>query len=230
MFSLLSWNILQGGGSRSLAILQEISHLKPTVCVLSEYHNNDSGATLRQGLLRLGYRFQFVTNASNPDNSVLIVSTLPCESTLHPQSDKEFSQNILSVHFDLFSILGVYLPHKKKHTLFDYILQHITHHDKPYIITGDYNSGINKVDQQGDSFWYEDKMIALAKSGYVDAFRFKNGNASEYSWYSHQGNGFRYDHIYIHNSLSNIVTECKYLHEWRERKLSDHSPMFLKLG
>jgi exonuclease III len=230
MFTLLSWNILQGGGSRVLAILHEIGQLKPTVLVFSEFHNNESGSSIRQGLLRLGYRYQFVTNAAGSENSVMIASILPCNSELHPDSDKEYSANIISAHFELFSIMGVYLPHKKKHTLFDYILKHINISEKPYIITGDYNSGINGIDQEGDSFWYEDKMKAFSSINYCDVFRLKNQDVKEYSWYSHQGNGFRYDHTFIHTSLQHIVTECHYLHDWREKKLSDHSPMWLKLG
>jgi exodeoxyribonuclease III len=230
MFSVFSWNILQGGGSRLLSILHEIDKIKPTVLVFSEYHNNESGISLRQGILRQGYRHQLVTNAAPSENSVLIASMLPCDSEQHPTSDKEFGSNIISAHFELFSIMGVYLPHKKKHTLFDFILDHVEQSTKPYIIVGDYNSGINGIDQSGDSFWYEDKMKALQSKGYIDAFRLKNGDTRAYSWYSHQGNGFRYDHTFLHHSLQGIVTECKYIHELRERKISDHSPMYLKLG
>lgn len=63
-----------------------------------------------------------------------------------------------------------------------------------------------------------------------DAFRFVNQDVEEYSWYSHQKNGYRYDHIYIDNSLKPIVKNCFYNHSWRVEKLSDHSPMFLELG
>ncbi len=230
MFTILSWNILQGGGSRYMQIVQDISTLKPTVCILSEFHNNESGALLRNALLRAGYRHQYVTSATKDENSVLIASQLPCKNEWHPTSDPIFANNILSVHFDVFSIMGVYLPHKKKHVLFDFILDLVSKADKPYIISGDFNSGKNGIDQTGDSFWYEDKLIALEKNNYTDVFRHLNGDAKEYSWYSHQGNGFRYDHTYAHNSLLPILTECKYIQEWRIAKHADHAPMWIKLG
>ena len=230
MFSILSWNILQGGGSRVNLILQQISMLQPTVCILSEFRNNESGLQLRYGLLRAGYQHQFVTQAQKDDNSVLIVSVLPCNSQLHPSSDPLYSQNILSVEFDIFKIMGVYLPHKKKHALFEYLLDHFKNSDKPYIIAGDFNSGINGIDQVGNSFWYEDQLKEMNKIGYIDAFRLLHGDAREYSWYSHQGNGFRYDHTYIHECLSPVIKECYYLSEWREQKYSDHAPMVLKLS
>lgn len=230
MFTVLSWNILQGGGSRYLQIAQHIAMQKPTVCILSEFHNNESGAMLRNALVRNGYRHQFVTQAAKDENSVLIASTMPCRNELHPTADPEYANNILSVHFDVFSIMGVYLPHKKKHVLFDFIINHVKNSAKPYIIAGDFNSGKNKKDQIGDSFWYEEKLIALEQNNYQDAFRHFHKDVKEYSWYSHQGNGFRYDHTYIHDSLLPIITECNYLHDWRVNKLADHSPMWLKLG
>jgi exodeoxyribonuclease III len=230
MLTILSWNILQGGGSRILSIVAQIQQSKPTICVLSEFRNNEAGATLRHQLLRIGYRHQFVTESPRDDNSVLIATLLPCTSELHPKSDPIYSGNIISVHFDFMSIMGVYLPHKKKHILFDYIIDLVKSSPKPYIITGDYNTGKNHVDQVGNSFWYEDKLVALENLDYMDAFRALHGNVAEYSWYSHQGNGFRYDHTYLHESLQPILTECSYIHSWREAKLADHSPMWIKLG
>lgn len=231
MFTILSWNIQQGGGSRVLAILSKVTVLKPTVVIFSEYHNNlTSGLNLRDGLLKLGYRHQFVTEASSEENSVLIASLMPCQNELFPQADPEFAHNIAAIHFTAFSIMGVYLPHKKKHNLINFMRDHIAQTDKPWIIAGDYNTGINGLDQVGDSFWYEDQLKSLNKVNLIDAFRYINGNVKEYSWYSHQGNGYRYDHTYIDEDLKSIVKDCKYLHDWRIEKCSDHSPMLLTLG
>lgn len=230
MFSILSWNIQQGGGSRVRAIGQAIAKQQANVVILSEFRNNEKGSLLRNALLQAGYRYQFVTAAPTQENSVLIVSNFPANSVLHPSSDTDFPHSILEVQFAAFHVIGVYLPHKKKHKLFDYMQALISQSEKPYIIAGDYNSGINGIDQAGKSFWYEDDMKHFSEIGYIDAFRLKHGQAKEYSWYSHQGNGYRYDHTYIHQSLTDITKSCHYLHDWRETKLSDHSPMLLELG
>jgi exonuclease III len=230
MVKILSWNILQGGGHRVLKIIQAITTLKPNICVLSEFRNNDNGDQLRYGLLKAGYRFQFVSDALPDNNSVMIVSNIACSSQLFPKSDNIYSGNIISVHFEVFSIIGVYLPHKKKHTLFDYIHTLIGSSQIPYLITGDFNAGINHVDQVGDSFWYEDELKAFEKFQYFDIFRHVHGQVKEYSWFSHQGNGYRYDHTYGHKNLLPVIRECIYLHDWRIQKLSDHAPMLIKLG
>lgn len=229
MLKILSWNIRQGGGTRVAKIAMHIRSFNAEIVVLSEYRNNDSGMRLRGLMLSYGYRFQHVSHANASDNSVAIFSKLPCNQWLYPNADPSYTHNIIASEFPAFKLYGMYLPHKKKHTLFDFLLDEAT---KPEagIMVGDFNSGINGVDQAGDSFWYEDKLKALSRLGYRDAFRVKQGAAREYSWYSHQGNGYRYDHTYVHESLLPIIKDCYYIHTWREEKLSDHSPMVLELG
>jgi len=72
-------------------------------------------------------------------------------------------------------------------------------------------------------------MDDLEKAGYVDAFRHIHGDAKEFSWFSHQGNGYRYDHTYLSDDLLPFISDCRYIHEWRDEGLSDHSPMVLTL-
>ena len=229
MFRVLSWNIRQGGGSRLSKITSHILEVGAEVVVLSEYRNNHSGSKIRSAMLAGGYRYQGVTAAPADVNSAAIFSKLPGNITLYPEADPGYGHNILSITFDAFTIFGMYLPHKKKHVLFDLLLEQAAA-DHPSIMVGDMNTGINGVDQKGNSFWYEDKLKQLGKKGYVDAFRVKHSDAREYSWYSHQGNGYRYDHTYVAEALVPIVKDCYYLHDWRENKLSDHSPMVLELG
>jgi len=230
MIKLCAWNIQAGGGSRALSIVKSAIKSKSNIITFNEFRNNDTGTSIRGWLLKAGYRYQVVTAALKNDNSVLIASTLPFSSELHPVADETFPHNIVTAHFSAFSVIGVYLPHKKKHKLLEYLIDLVSNDDRPYIIAGDYNTGINFVDQKGKSFWYTDQLSKLGKAGYCDAFRLVNGEVSEFSWYSHQGNGYRYDHIYIDEDISALVKDCSYDHQWRLDKLSDHSPMFLELG
>jgi len=229
MLNILSWNIRQGGGSRINLILQFILKQKAQIVILSEFRNNDKGNNLRNTLLKYDYKFQAVPQTQKDENCVLIASKLPFNSKLYYDNSIDYSYGIVSAKFQSFYVYGVYLPHKKKHKLFDVLNQEILE-NKPSIIAGDFNSGINKVDQKGDSFWYEKDFKKLLKNEMTDAFRFIHKDKLEYSWYSHGGNGFRYDHTLVHKDLLPIVNECIYLHEAREENISDHSPMILKLG
>ncbi len=228
MFKILSWNILQGGGKRCLSIIKMVKEVNPDVLVFNEFHNNQNGLVLRTKLLAAGYLYQVATGAPSSENSVLIASKFPCDGKLFPDAP-DFPHGIAMAGFPAFNLYGLYLPHKKKHTLFDLILDEIEK-GTPSIFVGDYNSGKNYIDQKGNSFWYSDKLEKMEGAGYIDAFRHLHGDVREYSWYSHQGNGFRYDHTYIHESIAPLVKSCEYLHEYRENKLSDHSPMILELG
>ncbi len=228
MLKVLSWNIQQGGGSRVKPILSFLTKQAAQIIILSEFRNNKSGAFLRTKLLEQGYQFQFVSLGTSDTNSVLIASQLPCSSTLFRDKKIDFDHSIICVEFEAFKCFGVYLPHKKKHTLFDILHQEVVG-EKPSIIAGDFNTGINLVDQKGTSFWYTDELKKLDDLNLHDAFRHVHGNVESYSWYSHQGNGYRYDHTYVHNDLLPLVKQCDYIHEAREKKWSDHSPMILEL-
>ena len=98
-----------------------------------------------------------------------------------------------------------------------------------HVLMGDFNTGINHLDQKGNSFWYSEYLAKFKEEGLVDAFRLQWGKVKEYSWYSPQGNGFRYDHCWVSNYIATNLRECFFDHEVRENKLSDHSLMHLKL-
>lgn len=230
MFNILSWNIQQGGGSRLHSIIKYVLKKKPQLVVLNEFKNNANGATLRTKLLQQGYLHQVVSNATADLNSVLIASKLPGNSQLFAKEELLFPQSMLKLSLEVFDVYGVYFPHKKKHNCFEVLIEDLQKTDRPAIITGDYNSGKNFIDQKGDSFWYENHLIKLEKMGYADAFRLIHDDKKEYSWFSHQGNGYRYDHTYISASLKPLVKDCFYDQQAREDKLSDHAPMFLVLS
>lgn len=225
----LSWNIQQGGGTRVLGILKFINEQKPDVLVLSEFRNNKQGIIIRQKLLEKSYFSQAVSLPHSDTNSVLIASKFPSDTRLFVNTKMDFGHDVIAADYDAFHLYGVYLPHKKKHKLFD-LLQDQVVKCNPAIIMGDFNTGKNFIDQKKDSFWYTEDLKKLEKLGMQDAFRHIHGQVEAYSWFSHQGNGYRYDHIYVHEDLLPLVKACDYIHKAREEKLSDHSPMILELG
>lgn len=229
MIKFLSWNIQQGGGSRVRGIINFIIRQKAHIVVLSEFRNNDSGLFIRQKLLENGYHFQTVSLEPSDTNSVLIASRLASNSRLFVTSGLDHAHTVIAADFPAFHLYGVYLPHKKKHKLFELLQKEVEDHS-PALVMGDFNTGKNFIDQKGDSFWYTSELKSFEETGMIDAFRYVQGDVEAYSWFSHQGNGYRYDHIYVNEDLLPVIKNCDYLHEAREKKLSDHSPMILDLG
>lgn len=228
MLKILSWNIQQGGGRRAVPIVESLVNSGAHIIVLSEFRNNRSGKLIKELLHKAGFKYQCGTQASPNQNSVFIASKVEGQFRSFRQYDEGFPDNVLAIDFEAFSLYGMYLPHKKKHTLFDLLIDEVQR-TPPAVLVGDFNSGKQFVDQKKSSFWYSEKLDQLESSGVHDAFRHFRKNVREYSWYSHQGNGYRYDHTYVSELLLPVLSDCYYLHDWRERRLSDHSPMVLEI-
>jgi exonuclease III len=226
---ILSWNILQGGGSRIQSIVNFLLEQNAEIICLSEFHNNTNGYFLRSSLLKSGWIHQSTGANAEENNTVFIASKIPFESSYPAKNLDTYQDLMIKANFSAFSLYNNYFPHKKEHKLFDILFEEL-HSNSNAIIVGDLNTGKNYIDQVGDSFWYQKEFSTLEKNNFIDAFRFFHKEKKEYSWYSHQGNGYRYDHTFFYQTLSAIAKNCYYLHEVREQKISDHSPMILELG
>jgi exonuclease III len=224
---ILAWNIRQGGDTRSLAIVESILNHKPDLVILSEFRNNASGHLIRTKLLIQGFSYQYASHQHPLKNGVLIASSLACDFRSFSKKIKDYPEALVCADFDQISVWGIYFPHKKKHTLFEFLMSEFGHRN--HLLMGDFNTGKNYTDQKGDSFWYTDQLIQLERSGFCDAFRLLQGDVKEYSWFSHQKNGFRYDHAWVSHHLISRVRDCYYSKVEREKKQSDHALMLLKL-
>jgi len=104
---------------------------------------------------------------------------------------------------------------------------------KPALLVGDTNSGRIGLDEERPVFnrrtdqWFD----RLTASGWRDGFRALHGEAREYTWYSHRGNGFRLDQIFVSPVLAGNLKQVR--HIWpphpdqpgRRDGLSDHAAL-----
>ncbi len=229
---ITTWNIRHGGGKRIKDIIQVISENSETdIFILTEYRNNANKEFISSELIKLGYNFQY-NPASEPKlNSVLIASKTEFKTQTFDKL-KEHKQRVIKVYNDNFSIYGCYFPLKNlKKEVFEFLLTEIgKNKDENIIITGDFNTGKHYLDEKGNTFYCSEYFEILEQQGMTDAWRFLNGEAKEYSWYSNAGNGFRLDHFFLTSSLSCRIKSCEYVHKYREQKISDHSMMTLKIN
>jgi endonuclease/exonuclease/phosphatase family metal-dependent hydrolase len=111
--------------------------------------------------------------------------------------------------------------------------------ERPRILCGDFNTPQIEREDGTVEFWgvkhpshrqrWDDAersiVLGLAEHDLADVFRAVNGySATDVSWVVRRGEkqwGRRYDHIFASRRLN--ATSCRYLHDWREQRLSDHS-------
>jgi exonuclease III len=110
---------------------------------------------------------------------------------------------------------------------------------RPRILCGDFNTPRAERDDGTVEFWgarhpaHTERwdraerrvVLGLGQHDLPDVFRALNGHtATDVSWVARRGGqswGRRYDHVFASPRLR--PTACRYLHAWREQRLSDHS-------
>lgn len=230
MKSILALNIRHGGGTRMAKILTAIEEQDPCTVVLTEFRNNGNASEALAALGMYGYTCIHPSNLSPLKNSVAIFSKFPMDTLPH-QNDAT-RERLVGVKLGGINLIGAYFPAVGQEILqfFPHFRAHLNPHlSGPTIVLGDFNSGVNGLDNESGKFSASVQMDELSKGSLIDAWRFKNGSAKEYSWYSSAGNGFRIDHCLVTKDLIERVSEIRYLHSIRESKISDHSGLLVTL-
>ena len=145
---LLSWNILQGGGSRETGIAKTISALNPDIVTLQEFR--PSASAIISTLKRLGLKFIHIPETvSASENTILVASRfgfdagdfMPDEIRPVPIVEAAFNEEILGIPLTL---LAVHFPQKEPQIrLFNQLLTDtVSLLDGETLLIGDLNCGI----------------------------------------------------------------------------------------
>lgn len=226
--NILSWNILQGGGSRTRSILNKILRKETDIVILQEFRNGGTGFVIRKELLDIGFIHQMVIDLEPEENGILVASCLPFNGSHFPHL--EWNRVIRMELENSLVIYGMYFPQKeKKKELFEFILERYEmEKDLDVMFIGDFNTGKHHVDEEGATFHCPEYLDIMEEVGLKDGFRDLHGDKQEYSWFSNHGIGFRTDHVF-HDLKNFKLKKCVYDHKVRERGLSDHSILEIKI-
>lgn len=157
----------------------------------------------------------------------------------------------LQLDFDNVKIASIYIPsgtsgELRQQVKYDFLtkykqilLQQIKELT-PYIICGDFNIAHNNIDiknwrtnQKNSGFLPEERAWldnVFQEVGFVDAYRFKNPDRVEYTWWSNRANawnnnvGWRIDYQIISPVIKNKIISTEI---YREQKFSDHAPLII---
>jgi exonuclease III len=237
-FRLLSWNIRHGGGARTESIARAIAAHAPDVAVLIEFRTIP-GRELRRLLKAAGYRHAVEAPLEPRQNGVAIVSRSPLVASTRAGPGAVPSHRWLEVDVP---------RHKLAVAAFYGPLEDVPYGDwwtsvrgvmadrvkTPFVLAGDFNTGMSVVDAPRDPFYCADHFQALQDMGMSDVWRRANPEIREYSWYSRRAgrdlNGFRLDHILASPPLTGCLRGSRYSHAEREDSTSDHSILLADFG
>jgi exonuclease III len=244
---MVSWNIQQGGGSRVDRIVDQLHVWNADVVGLSEFRGSDSSNRIAESLEKMGLVYQ-ESPASTDDrnrNGLLLASrhamvAQPSTGALQ-QTGRWLHVTIGSTDFAL-----MHVPNRDEseyHGIQDvkYVMQDAVVEsferlkDGNAVAFGDTNSGRIGSDETSAYFnKQEDEWFQRIETvGWTDAWRSRNPNEREYTWYTGRANesGFRLDQLFATKSIEPRITSIK--HDWgeggRDAKLSDHTAIVCEI-
>lgn len=235
---LLAWNILHGGGSKRMPhiVLSLLEH-DADVIVITEYRTT-IGGQIRGVLADHGWRHQRCTDPGRGQNGVLLASR---HQLRDPTDSPEFAHNSCRRRWidaeipDLDLIVaGVHVPCESRDSTRSAFLKGVIDTARrrvarPFVVIGDFNLGRHRLDETGSTFQNTAMLGKLATLGYIDVWRHLQPDGREYSWYSHEGAGFRIDHAFVAPNLTDDIVSAWYSHEERDTGISDHSALLVTL-
>ena len=232
MTRLLCWNIRHGGGSRTEAIAEAISAHDPDIVVLTEFRHNGFGARLHAHFANMGLIHHRSGQAAAPANTVSIASRLPLTPLPRRGDLGAWPHLVVAARCGNIRLTGLYFPNlKEKLPLLEYMLNLPPAYLKePALLVGDLNSGKKGLDGPDNFAFFGTPYIEkLEAQGWTDGFRHFQGDAQEFTWYSHRANGYRLDHAFASPPMTARLLNVRYSHRERETGLSDHSILIVDL-
>ncbi len=243
------------GNGRPANLVRYFRDSKADVLVLSEFKKSLLNRPFTEGLAAAGYPeetcfatalemegFRYKSVSKTDGDSELGVAVFSRRQAkpvcLDPPSSEK--RRITAIQINDIVVAGVYFAtdlskkNNKKVPLFEFILDVPKGLSGPSLAIGDYNAGLNCIDEEGTILAVQSQFSRMDKRGWCDLWRAKHGGKREFSWMSNAGNGFRIDHAFGRGGVEAMVADCHYDHSTRcadraGNKLSDHSAMIVEI-
>ena len=227
---VVTLNIRHGDGTKAKQLLCVLTEFSADVVVLTEYRENSNSDIFKTSLFDLGYKWQASNSIDPKQNSVFLAARIPfvCNSQLGEPGVHQ--HRLLLAKFSGFNVIGVYFPqNEEKRPVFEFLIKNARGLlGEAGLLIGDFNTGKPYIDEVGKTFACADCFDDLETAGLVDAWRTRNPDLREYSWFSAAKNGFRIDHVFCTERLNLQVTRIATEHGPREVIATDHSAMVVE--
>ena len=250
---IASWNV-NSLKSRLTQVLTWLEEYKPDVLFLQELKGLEFPASTFEGK---GYQTAHV--AQKTYNGVATLSRYPIEvvSTSLAGNDADSHARYLETQINGLRLMNIYLPNgnpigtekfEYKLAWMDRLQTRLIELKNDGILTivgGDFNVIPEELDCFSPKYWKNDALFqpeprarfrALNQLGYVDAFRYFNQEAGQYTFWEYfremfrKNQGIRIDHFLVSRLLQPRMTSCTIDKGPRAlEKPSDHAPILLTI-
>ena len=142
---------------------------------------------------------------------------------------------------EVVTIVGVYVPsrdrseakiNRKKRFVND-VCMRLPYFPKHTVICGDFNIISREHFPKYNAFfkWEYDMFDILKENRYIESYNCLYPGKQVYSWIGRTGNGYKYDYVFVSQSMKKLIQTCSYIDTTREGdcKLTDHSAVEIKL-
>jgi len=244
IISSFCWNIGNPSIDRARKQTAWLSAQDFDLLLLTECKNSEGCFYIEKYFQNMGYHIIF-PKPENNEYSVMIVSKLKPEISDFSKHMTFLSDRVKSVKIPLsgkyIEIIVTYIPSrdasvgkKERKKRFLENLRSCFENNTTFnnrIFCGDFNVLEPNHDPHYSFFenWEYDFYSNLSSFHLKDAYRHFNPTTKDYSWVGRTGDGYRYDHFFASNNLIPKIIICEYIHEPREKRLSDHSGMVCKM-
>lgn len=237
----LNWNVRNPSLQRAMKQMKWLERKNFDAIVLTEVKLSQGCTYIKDRLISLGYTCIF-PKPENKDYGVILAIKKGFKEI--PKISVDFLPYRVAFAVCNFSgkdvlIIGTYIPiwkNEKKIAFLKSFEKLISDENLKkkfgnWIVLGDMNilepNHLPYYPLYKDyEFFYE----SFGRQKFVDAFRFFHPNEKEYSWFSRENNGYRFDHIFVSEKILQILKKCFYIHDVRLERLSDHSAMYLEIS
>ena len=218
--------------------LSQLKHWNPDVVGLSEFRESATSQAIAESLAGIGLTYQQTTVGASDRrrNFLLLASRFPLQ--IEPSAGLLNSSGrwLHAVVRDV-NLMLMHVPNRSdaKWQFHDDVITQLSRFESGRAIAmGDTNTGQPGLDEESKFFYRkEGAWLEKIKSvGWEDVWREQNPKGRDFTWYSHQGNGFRLDQVFATSDFAESISKVRY--DWgehgREGKLSDHAAIVFEVS
>ena len=241
---LFTLNISGPSVERAERLAEFMLALDLDVLVLTETRANSGTEYLLAEFADAGYEVQWPLPSSARERGVAVLSRVASRGTTKRSASVDLSHRLVVGDVGgaaTVTLLAAYVPSRdasqpkleRKRRFLAQLLEVVEHSARTgrVILMGDLNVVSRAHQPRYPAFrsWEYDALDHVLDHGLIDVFADLHPGVQAHSWIGRTGNGYRYDYAFVSQDLAGAVRECEYLHEPRERGLSDHAALMLTL-